>query len=267
LPYGEEFLGDAGVGEVGGVDVLAFGVLEFAVVPVDIEGWAVFAVGEFTGGVTPFDDGAERELVVAVAVDFEDFDLGGEAWIHAHEDAVHGVAGHVGEGAAAEVVEAAPFEWVVDVLFEGAHGGWPDPEVPVDVVRDGVFTGWARAALWPDGAVGEAVDFGDVAEEAAVDEFVDAAVAVVGVALVAHLSGDLVFPCAFEELAGFPDRVDEGFLGVAGLPGHEAEGCGHVVLVVRGGDDDGVVVLFLVEELAVVLIALGVFPCVEDAAP
>lgn len=265
--HGEEFLGDAGVGEVGGVDVLAFGVFEFAVVPVDIEGWAVFAVREFTGGVAPFDDGAEGELVVAVAVDFEDFDLGGEAWIHAHEDAVHGVAGHVGEGAAAEVVEAAPFEGMVDILFEGAHGGWPDPEVPVDVVGDGVFAGWAWAALRPDGAVGEAVDFGDIAEEAAVDEFVDAAVAVIGVALVAHLSGDLVFLGAFEELASFPDRVDEGFLGVAGLAGHEAEGSGHVVLVVRGGDDDGVVVLFLVEELAVVLVALSVFPCVEDAAP
>lgn len=240
---------------------------QFAFVPVNGEFGAGFAVGQFTSGENPAEDGTGGEHVVAVFVDFQDFHALRCAGVHGPENAVHGVAGHVCQRTAAEVVKSAPFEIMINAIFEGAFGGGPKPEIPIDIVWNGVFPLWAGVALWPDGTVGDAMDFVHVAEEVAIDVFVDHTVAFIAMALVAHLGGNFVFFHPALELAAFPDGVHERLLRVSMFACGQGQRGGHVVVMVGGGDHDGIEIFdFLVEQLAVVLIEFGIFPSLWNFA-
>ena len=185
------------------------------------------------------------------------FDFVGVAEFEGAEGHVDGVAGHVAEGAGAEVVPAAPFEAMIDVLFEGPLHGGSEPEVPVEVFRDGVGASGAFEALGPDGAVGPDVEFEGVAEDAGLDDLDGAAEAFASAALVAHLGGKLVLPGEVAHGARLPDGLSEWLLAedvLFGLHGHDA--C-HAVDVVGGGNGDAVdLVVHLLEHDAEVLVVL-----------
>jgi hypothetical protein len=97
------------------------------------------------------------------------------------------------------------------------------------------------------------VDFRDLANHPAPDEFDDAPAIVAGVALIAHLGDQVgVLPGQGQQAAAFLDRVGEGLLHIdvdATLHGHAG---GDGVVVVGCGDQDSVDVFPGVEHLAVV---------------
>ncbi len=183
------------------------------------------------------------------------FDASGVGEVEGPEAEVHDVAGHVAEGASAVVPEASPVAGV-DFGGVGASGGWAEEEVPIEVGGDGIGRR-GEAAVGP-AFVTPMVDGGDVADGFGLDEFDDASVVVGGVDLGAHLCGDAGFDGFFGDGAGFGDGVGEGFFAVDGFFEVEgAHGCGGVV-VVGGGDDDGVDVGgFFVEQVAIVAILSG----------
>lgn len=156
----------------------------------------------------------------------------------------------------------------VDVV-ERAVGGGADPEVPVEVVGDGVFFGGAPGgvddiaalARWfpAPGAADPDVDVGDGADGAGLDEFDDAAVVVAGVDLGAHLGGDAGFGGGFGDDACLVDIAGEGFFAVDVFFAFEGGEGGEGVGVFGGGDDDGVEVEVVVGvEFAEVAVGFGV---------
>ena len=183
---------------------------------------------------------------------FDDFDRFRIAGVHGHEDGVHGVAGHVGEGAAAEVEEPTPVEGMIDaaafvgrIVRERPRRGRTEPEVPVEFRRNGIGGGGRSP---PCGQMGRLVtQWISVMSprHAAIHEFIDTAVALVGVAVVAHLGGHFEFLGGQLELPGFPDGVGQGFLGENMFAGHHGEGGGGEVVVVRRADHHGIDVLRL----------------------
>src|SRR5438105_2008958 len=134
------------------------------------------------------------------------------------------MAGHVAEGAGAEVPPAAPGEGDVGVVI-GSFGGGAVPEVPVQRLGDFRPILGPIDALRPDWAIGPDVDFTDDADGAGADDLGPGADAAGGRAVVAHLGGDLMLGGEQLQLARFPDAVREGLLGVdvfAALDGHGA---------------------------------------------
>ncbi len=102
------------------------------------------------------------------------------------------------------------------------------------------------------------MEFGDVADFAAPDDFGAFAGAGVGVALVTHLGGDAVFGGGGGELLGFPNGAGEGLLAVdVFATGYGPHGGGGVH-VIGAGDEDGVDLLVLVEHDPEVLVLRGV---------
>jgi len=109
------------------------------------------------------------------------------------------------------------------------------------------------------------VDFADLADFAAPNNFGALTGAFVGVALVAHLCGDLVFRSGGAKLAGFPDGTDERFLHVDVLAALHAPDRRSGVHVVRDGDDNRVnIICFLVEHLPEVAVAMRVGKTLES---
>ena len=100
----------------------------------------------------------------------DDLDRLGVEQLERHAGDVDRVAGHVAEGAGAEVQPAAPGERLVARVVRPVMGG-AEELVPVDVVgdADGVSSGPADA-LRPDRAIGPDVDLLDRPEDAGPDQ-------------------------------------------------------------------------------------------------
>ena len=84
------------------------------------------------------------------------------------------------------------------------------------------------------------MDLGDIPEMAALDVGGDEAVSLVGVSLVAHLRGELVFIDSLCKLARFPDGAGKWLLGEDVLPCVECPHRGGVVGVVGRADHYGI---------------------------
>ncbi len=197
------------------------------------------------------------------------------------------VGAHIADGAGSPVDPAAPVEGVVDAMVGHFRRG-SEEEVPVDAGgnalgahrlderlvdaaggpvaalragRGGCRRGrlWTRHALWPevDGAIGPDVDLGHLAEDAGLDPLVDQRRALAGMAHVAHLSDDAGSGGDVTQDTGFLNRPGEGLLDVGVLAQLHGGLADDGVGVVRGGDDDGVDVLALFEQFAVVGVAFG----------
>ena len=132
------------------------------------------------------------------------------------------------------------------------------PEVPVEARRHGNrLAGAARAEVHL--VEGRAdVGLGHVAEAPLPDPLAQQAHVLAGVALVAHLRGDLLRLGQLAELAGLVDIVAQRLLAVDGQPGVQGADAGGEVIVVGRGNPNGVEMFLLVEELAVVAIDLRV---------
>ena len=146
------------------------------------------------------------------------------------------VARHIAQRAAAEIVEAAPVERLIEVAAERS-GSLRRPDVygrgcaaPSHRSQSSVSGTRRRRrnlgeALRPDRPVGPGVDFGDVADLAGPDHLRALAGAFVRVALVAHLRRDLILGGRLGEHARFPDGARQRLLHVDVLAAlHAAHG-------------------------------------------
>ena len=192
-----------------------------------------------------------------------------------HVRGAQDVAGHIAQGAAAEVVEPAPVEWLVEeaavavglglaVRREGPLGGDAEPEVPIQSGRNRILFRNRGEALRPHRPVAPGVHFGDVADIAVPDDLGALPRAFVGIALVAHLGRDLVFRGRLPQLARLPNRAYQRLLHVNVLAALHTPHSGCGVHVIRRGDDHGIDVLaFLIQHLAEVPELRRVFEALE----
>ena len=174
------------------------------------------------------------------------------------------VAGHVAEGAGAEVPPAAEVPRGIDGMVRTVRGR-SEEEIPVEGLGDLLRLGGTLQALGPDGTVREGLDAGDLADLAVPDPVADLADAFAGSALVAHLGGDAVLRGQLGQKAGLVHGTGERLLAVDVLAGHDRVRGDDGVRVVRGGDHHGIgLIEHLVEHHAPVLVALGVRIALED---
>ena len=144
------------------------------------------------------------------------------------------MAGHIAEGARAEVEKSAPAERMIDVLaevprivalltglvraLEVAHLGGGEPGIPVKTVLHlvGGTLGCRGGGetLRPHGTVRPDMNFLDLAEDAGLENLRAAAQAVEGAALVAHLHADAAVAGGAVEVVEFPQRAHERLLDV-----------------------------------------------------
>src|SRR6185369_17681511 len=121
--------------------------------------------------------------------------------IHRPQD----VARHIAQRAAAEVEEAAPVERIVETAASAAAGTSgsrsrrvrprlrdPQPQVPIECRWRSRFRRSLGDSLRPDRTIGPGVDFGYIADLAGPDDLRRDPRAVIRVALVAHLRGNLI---------------------------------------------------------------------------
>ena len=145
----------------------------------------------FVGGELELDD---RPLGIALLVVARRFGLDRDrvAQIEGHERHVDRVAGHVAQGAGAEIPEAAPGERMIAVAERPL---WRGPSHRSQCRFAGPASGrpGRSAALRPDRAIGPDVNFLHRADRAGPNERGRLAQAAVGRALVAHLRGRLSF--------------------------------------------------------------------------
>ena len=205
---------------------------------------------------------AERIGFLVHRFERDAFDLGRMTEVERAERHVDGVASHVAECAGAEVLPAAPFEGVVNIFLERARRRATEPDVPRERIRHNVGAFGAAHALRPDGAICPDMDFADVADDAALDDFHRAANAIGGAALVAHLRDDILAFREIFQVARFVNRLHERLLAIDMFAlAHRQRGdeCVHVV---RRGNRDAVnLAAQFGEHLAVILIKLcfGIF--------
>ena len=93
-----------------------------AVIPPEFERGQSVALGEFKADARGLGIGVGKEFGGLLA-----FDDVGVTHLEGAEGHVHRVAGHVAEGAGAEVAHAAPGEGVIRALLVGAHGRGSNP--------------------------------------------------------------------------------------------------------------------------------------------
>lgn len=174
------------------------------------------------------------------------------------DERVEIVAAHVAEGAGTILEEAAPFERMDIGAVIGVRG-LGQPKFPIERVGSGL--GGFRVgghALRPDRAVRPDVDFLHGAHHPGVEPFLEQAVFLEGVALVAHLGDDALFRGGLVEFVGFPEGVHERFLDADVL----AEGNGvhgrRVMGVIRGGDGHAVDALLFLQHFAEIAVLLRV---------
>jgi len=98
------------------------------------------------------------------------------------------------------------------------------------------------------GAVGPAMGLGDVADDTGPDELTEPAIAVLAMALVAHLGGGLALAGHRAQLAGFGNIVAERLLAEDVLAGLQCGDDRHLMQIIGQDHSDGVQV-FLLEHL------------------
>src|SRR5690606_4455578 len=176
--------------------------LESTVVPVEGQRGHVVARGELE-----LDMRRHREAV-AIEGRRHRFDARRVAELEREEREVHRVARHIAEGARAEIPPASPAEGQVGVVVRTFRGR-PEPEVPVEALRDLVLLLRALHSLIPDWTIRPNVDLANLADAAGLDDFRGAAKTLVRGALVPHLGGDLVLRRRLAHDARLVDRVRE----------------------------------------------------------
>ena len=229
------------------------GVARVAVVPPELERRQVSALRELEADARGLGEGLRVNARGQFALD----DVG-IAELERAERHVDGVAGHVAQGAGAEIIPAAPLERVIDVLLEGPLAGRAEPEIPVQVRRDRVLPARAVQALGPDRAVGPDMQFERFADHARLDDFDGAAQAALGAALVAHLRRQVLLFGQLPHHARLADGLDQRLLAEAVFAHLHRPDRRHAVVMVRRGNGHRIDVLaHFIQHLAVIAVLLG----------
>src|SRR5690242_13455738 len=108
------------------------------------------------------------------------------------------MAADVAERAGAKIPPATPFEGEISGMIR-ARGSWAEPEIPIEIGRDGRAIFRAINALGPvfveeavGGAIGPDMDFADGSDGVVRNEFAESASVFGSLALIAHLRGDFM---------------------------------------------------------------------------
>ena len=132
------------------------------------------------------------------------------------------------------------------------------PEIPVQVIRHWIGAFRAIDTLRPYRAVGPYVQLCDITYEARLNDLDRATKAIVGAALIAHLSGDFLLFGYLGHEASLVDGLRKRFLHVHMFAQFHRLHTGNGVHVIRGGDGDGVDgFLHLVKHLTEILKRCG----------
>src|SRR5690242_15187708 len=81
------------------------------------------------------------------------------------------VAGHVAQGAGAEILPATPVEGMIDVLFERPGGSRSEPDVPFHRFRYGVAAIGTVHSLRPDRTIGPDMNFLNISNDPGLNAF------------------------------------------------------------------------------------------------
>jgi len=183
--------------------------------------------------------------------------FGGITQFQTNENGMEDMAGHIAEGAGAEIPPSAPVPRRVEGVVR-THGSWPDKEIPVKGVRDPLPGFRTVKALRPYWTVGESFHFGDFADLAVGQPFTNQVNPLTRRTLVPHLGGHLVFFGQFGQQPRLIHRMGQWFLninvlahghGVRGSDGMGVVGCGDHYCVDR--------LAHLIVHLAPVLVPFG----------
>ena len=186
--------------------------------------------------------------------------------VQRHIRRAQNVAGHVAQRAATEVVEPAPVERLVEesavaigfglaARRERPLVGRAEPQIPIQRGRNRILFRNLREALRPHRPVAPRVHFSHVADVAVPDDFRRLPRAFVGITLVAHLRGHLVFRGRLAQLTRFPDRPHQRLLHVNMLAAFHTPHGRRGMHVIRYGDDHRIDVLaFLIQHLPEVFV-------------
>lgn len=170
---------------------------------------------------------------------------------------VEGMAAKIRDRSTAEVIPTAPIERVIDTGFVGPLRSRAEPCFPVEACGNRVAAIRTLHAARP--AMGRVpdVNFGDGAKHVRLDEFHATAKVARRAALVAGLGDDLGVFGEVSELAGFRERVGEGFFAIDVFASLDGVLANPGVPVVGCGDDDCIQLLFFFQHLAVVAVVHG----------
>src|SRR5690348_3475479 len=107
-------------------------------------------------------------------------------------------------------------------------------------------------APWVIGKTAPGVHLANFADGTVGNPFADKTESLTTVALNSHLCGDFGFPCGFGELAGLVNIVAQRLLAIDVFAGLNSRHGDDSVGVVRSGDEHGINVLLLFQQLAVI---------------
>jgi len=220
-----------------------------AVVPGELHRRQIAARGVFVADDEP------RRAGIGVRRRALGFYRRGIAELQGPEGQVAVVAEKVAQPARAEIRPAPPGKGRVARMIR-PEGRGPEPQVPVEVGRDGRGVGGPV----PAHVTGPAPDvhLADRPDRPALDQLDHAAVVVLGVDLRAHLRGQLVLDGQIGHHAGLVHFVRERLFAVAVLAHLHGHDAGHGVGVIGGAHHHGVdLLVHFAEHLAEVGVGFG----------
>ena len=154
------------------------------------------------------------------------------------------MATHVAHRAGAKVPKPAPLEWMVGGVIRPLLRR-PKPQIPVQPLRHRRRTGRAAYALRPDGSIRPDVHLLHVTQHTGLNQLNVPTRVRVGMTLIAHLRGDLVFAREISQHACLENGVRQRFLTVDMFAQPDGHRGGGGMGVIRGGHDHRIDVLGL----------------------
>ena len=145
-------------------------------------------------------------------------------------------------------------EVVINTLLIRANFCGSKPDIPIDRVRNRIFTLWAVQALRPDRAIGPNVQFSRRSDDSRLDHFHGAAKSLFRASLIAHLSGEIFFLCQRADNARLVDCLHQRFLAKSVLAHlHRANGRDSVIVIGNGNGHRVDARAKLIEQFSIVL--------------
>ena len=123
------------------------------------------------------------------------------------------MAGHIAQGTGSEIPPTAPVPGGIYFVVRTEFCR-PDKKIPVQGIRNTHFVSWPFQSLRPDGAVSPRINRNYFANSSGPNPFTGFADSFSGIALISHLSGNVVTQSRFGQYSRFKNRMSEWFLKV-----------------------------------------------------